>query len=170
MFSFAHLKIKTFVLYALLSENLCTGWSAQMLSGSQRVSYGCGLRACMGSGWGGGMGGGCENVCLCRDADDDGCDCELGVGVGVGSGSSCRSATHIEIITPTRRNFSAAAVVANNKPGDSNSCSRDINTRRRPFWQQQGLLDKYDIWLGLRFGCELEVWFSREFLSTDGKA
>lgn len=50
-----------------------------------------------------------------------------------GSGSSCRSATHIEIITPTRRNFSAAAVVANNKPGDSNSCSRGINTRRRPF-------------------------------------
>lgn len=30
------------------------------------------------------MGGGCENVCLCRDADDDGCDCGLGVGVGVG--------------------------------------------------------------------------------------
>lgn len=75
--------------------------------------------------------GGCENVCLCRDADDDGCDC--GLGVGSGSGSSCRSATHIEIITPTRRNFSAAAVVANNKPGDSNSCSRGINTRRRPF-------------------------------------
>lgn len=57
----------------------------------------------------------------------------VGLGSESGSGSSCRSATHIEIITPTRRNFSAAAVVANNKPGDSNSCSRGINTRRRPF-------------------------------------
>lgn len=57
----------------------------------------------------------------------------VSLGSESGSGSSCRSATHIEIITPTRRNFSAAAVVANNKPGDSNSCSRGINTRRRPF-------------------------------------